>query len=86
MREDFSVGEKVYVLAERIKKKSHPGEFYKQSVQNTSYFNKEEIFVIKAKKVIDKIPYYWLKNSDTNRKTDKRFSRTEHFALRNNFS
>ena len=86
MRTDLSVGERVYVLAERIKKKSAPGKFYKQSVQNISYFNKEKIFVIRAKQTIDKIIYYWLKNSETNRKIAKRFSRTELFALRNNFT
>ena len=38
LRDDLNIGEKVYVLAERIKKKSAPGKFYKQSVQNISYF------------------------------------------------
>ena len=32
LRNDFSICEKVYVLAERIKKKSASGKFYKQSV------------------------------------------------------
>ena len=41
LREDLNIGEKVYVLAERIRKKSAPGKFYKQSVQNISYFSKE---------------------------------------------
>ena len=81
LREDLSIGEKVYVLAERIKKKSAPGKFYKQSVQNISYFNKEKIFTIRAIQTIDTIPYSWPKNSET-----KRFSRTELFALRNNFT
>ena len=40
LRENLSIGEKVYVLAERIKKKSTPEKFYKQLVQNISYFNK----------------------------------------------
>ena len=86
LREDLSIGEKVYVLAERIKKKSAPGKFYKQSVQNISYFNKEKIFTIRAIQTIDTIPYSWPKNSETNRKVAKRFSRTELFALRNNFT
>ena len=85
MRTGLSIGERVYVLAERIKKKSASGKFYKQSVQNISYFNKEKIFENRAKQTIDKITYYWLKNSETNRKVLKRFSRTECFALRNNF-
>ena len=46
LREDLSIGEKVFVLAERIKKKSALGKFYRQSVQNISYFNKEKIFTI----------------------------------------
>ena len=45
----LDVGEKVYILAERIKKKSAPGKFYKQSVQNISYFNKEKIYKIRKK-------------------------------------
>ena len=40
LREDLKLGERVYLLAERIKKKSVPGKFYKQYVQNISYFNK----------------------------------------------
>ena len=73
LRTGLSIGERVYVLAERIKKKSAQGKFYKQSVQNISYFNKEKIFVNRAKQTIDKITYYWLKNSETNRKVVKRY-------------
>ena len=40
LREDLMIGEKVLVLAERIKKKAAPGKFHKQSVQNISYFKK----------------------------------------------
>ena len=71
MREELSIDEKVFVLAERIKKKSAPGKFYKQSVQNISYFNKEKTFIIRAIQTIDKIKYYWLKNSETIRKLPK---------------
>ena len=73
------------VWAERIKKKSAPGKFYKQSVQNIAYFNKERTFSIRKKKKIDKI-YYWLKNLQTNRNLTKRFQRTELCAMKNNFS
>ena len=38
LRDDLNIGEKVYVLGEGIKKKSASGKFYKQSVQNISYF------------------------------------------------
>ena len=58
------------------------GKFYKQFVQNISYFNKEKIFIIKEIQTIDRIKYYWL---ETNRKLSKRFMRIELFALKNNF-
>ena len=45
LRKKLNVGERVYVLAERIKKKSAPGKFYKETVQNISYFNKETIYM-----------------------------------------
>ena len=83
LRENLNVGERVYILAERIKKKSTPGKFYKQSVQNNSYFNKEIIYIIRKKKIADGIRYYWLKSPLTD--LGKRFQRTELFALQENF-
>ena len=85
LREDLSIGEKVFILAERMKKKSAPEQFYKQSVQNIGYFNKGKIFIIRAIQTINKIKYYWLKNAETNRKASKRFMRTELFTLKSNF-
>ena len=41
LQENLNVGERVLVLAERVKKKSAPGKFYKQPVQSIAYFNKE---------------------------------------------
>ena len=64
--ENLNIGEKVYVLAERIKKKSAPGKFYKLSVQNISYFNKDVVFTIRKKQVVDNIQYYWIKSPMTN--------------------
>ena len=40
------------------KKKSTPGKFYKQSVQNISYFNKNVALTIKKKQVVGNIQYY----------------------------
>ena len=57
-RENLKVGERVYILAERIKKKSAPGKFYKQSLQNISYFTKETVYIIRKKQKIDEIMYY----------------------------
>ena len=64
LRENLNIGERVYVLAERIKKKSAPGNFYKQSVQNISFFNKDTVYTIRKKQMIDGIRYYWVKKSN----------------------
>ena len=55
----------------------------KQSVQNISYFNKDTVFTIREKQTIDNIMYYCIKSqlADLN----KRFSRSELFALKSNF-
>ena len=83
LKENLNIGEKVHILAERIKKKSAPGKFYKQSVQNISYFNKDVIYTIRKKHIIDNIRYYWVKSPSKN--LLKRFQRTELFALKSNF-
>ena len=83
LRENLNIGEKVYNLAERIKKKTAPGKFYKQSVQNISYCNKDVIYSIRKKHIIDNIRYYWVKSPLKN--LPKRFQRTELFALKSNF-
>ena len=85
LQENLDIGQKILVLAERIKKKSAPGKFYKQMVQNISYFNKNEIFPIRSKQKIDKNTYYWVKNSKNNKYLLKRFERHKLFAVINNF-
>ena len=85
LRDELFIGEKVLVLVERIKKKSAPGKFCKQSVQTISYFNKERTFIIRKIQPIYSIKYYWLKDAQKNRKLEKRFQRTELLAIRGNF-
>ena len=82
VREDLNIGEKVYVLAERIRKKSAPGKFYKQSVQNISYFSKKT-YTIRKKQMINSIRYYWVKSPIAD--LPKRSLRTKLFVLRSNF-
>ena len=47
LREPLNIGEKVLVLAERLKKKDAPGRLYKSTTQNRSFFNKDRIFILK---------------------------------------
>ena len=80
LRENLNIGERVYVLAERIRKKSAPGRSYKQSVQNISFFNKDTFYTIRKKQMIGGVRYYWIKSTIAD--LPKRFSRSELFALR----
>ena len=83
LQQDLKIDEKVNLLAERIKTKSAPGKFYKQSVQNISYFNKEIVYTIRKKQMIDGIRYYWVRSPIND--LPKGFLRTELFAIKSNF-
>ena len=52
----------------------------KQSVLNISYFNKHTVFTIRKKQTIDNIMYHWVKSPLA--QLNKRFSRSERFALK----
>ena len=41
----LDTGDRVLVLAERLKKKDAPRKFYKSSTQNKSFFNNDKIFL-----------------------------------------
>ena len=62
LREDLMIGEKVLILAERIRNKHAPGMFQKQAVQNIAYFNIERTFLIRKKQSINSITFYWRTN------------------------
>ena len=55
----------------------------KQSLQNISYFNKDTVFTIRQKQTIDDIMYFCVKNPLA--ELNKRFSRSDLFALKSNF-
>ena len=82
LRDSLYIGERVYFLAERIQRKSASGKFYKQSVQKVNYFNKDTMFVIRKKKNIGGITYYWVQDTKKNKNMTKRFLRSEIFAFR----
>ena len=84
LREPLNINEKVFVLAERIKKKDAPKFLYKSTTENIPFFNKKEIFTIERYVLIENTYYYWLKN-EKNEKINKRFIREELFALENNY-
>ena len=84
LRSPLNVGEKVLILAERIKKKDAPGFLFKASTENRPFFNREHIFtIIKRNKLEDGSYLYWL--AEEGRKIEGRFLREEIFALNNQF-
>ena len=61
LRDPLSIGERVLVLSERLKKKDAPGKLYKASTQNKTFYNKNRIFIIRKRlKSLDNVWYYWL--------------------------
>ena len=84
LRSPLNIGEKVLILAERIKKKDAPGFLFKTSTENRPFFNREHIFtIIKRSKLNDGSYLYWL--AEEGRKIEGRFLREEIFALNNQF-
>ena len=84
LRDPLNINEKVFVLAERIKKKDAPKFLFKSTTENIPFFNRKEIFTIERYVLIENTYYYWLKN-EKNEKINKRFIREELFALENNY-
>ena len=85
LRSPLKIGEKVIILAERIKKKDAPSKFYKASTDNIPFFNRENIYTV-YKKVNNNRGtfYYWLLDNKQ-QKVNGRFLRQELFALDNQF-
>ena len=88
LREPLMIGERVLVLAERLKKKDAPGNLFKSTTENIPFFNRNEIFIVRKIIPIDKehSSYsYWVSKSSEDKIIDKRFLRQELFALKNQF-
>ena len=65
LRSPLIVGEKVLVLAERLKKKDAPGNLYKSTTENIPFFNRDQIFIVRKVLPTENSYYYWiLKRTD----------------------
>ena len=85
LRNLLEIGEKVLVLAKRLKKKDAPGTLYKSTTENMQFCNCDQIFIVR--KVLPKINSYdyWILKTEDGVIIDKRFLRQELFALKNQF-
>ena len=81
----MTIGEKVLVLAERLKKKDTLGNLYKSTTKNISFFNREEIFIVRKVLPQENSYNYWISKTSDSEIINKRFLRQELFALKNQF-
>ena len=65
LRDPLEIGEKVLVLAERIRKKDAPGKLYKSTTENISFFNREKIFIIRKVLLKENTFFYWISEEDS---------------------
>ena len=88
LREPLTIGERVLVLAKRLKKNDAPRRVFKSTTENIPIFNRNEIFIVRKVLPIDNnhsLYNYWISKSGEDKIIDKRFLRLEVFALKNQF-
>ena len=84
LRSPLNLDEKVLVLAERLKRKDAPGNLYEVSTENMLFFNRDRIFTIYRRAILNNGTYlYWVE--EDGKKINGRFLRQELFALSNQF-
>ena len=79
-REPLNVGEEVLTLAERIKKKVALGNLYKSTSKNMSFFNCEQLFIVRKIVENSDINYYWIFKEGEDKLINKHFLRQELHA------
>ena len=85
LRSPLTVGEKVLVLAKRLRKKDVSGNLYKSMIENVSFFNREEIFIVRKVLLKENFYNYWISKMADSEIINKRFLQQELFALKNQF-
>ena len=80
LREPLNVGEEVLTLAERIKKKVALGNLYKSTSKNISFFNCEQLFIVRKIVENSDINYYWIFKEGKDNLINKHFLRQELHA------
>ena len=86
LREPLKIREKVLALAERLKKKDTPGNLYKSTTKNISFFNREQVFVVRKVVKVSNNYHYWILKEEEVKVLDKLFMRQELFALNDQFA
>ena len=85
LREPLAIGERVLILASRLKKKDAPGVLYKSTTENRPFFNRKQVYIVKKIVKIDKTFSYWISKEREDQVIPNRFLREELFALNDQF-
>ena len=86
LRQPLKVEERVLALTERLKKDT-PKHLYKSTTENISFFNREQIFVVRRVVKTSEGNYlYWILKEGNNKIIDKRFLKQELFPLNDQFA
>ena len=85
LRNPLLIREKLFILAERLKKKVAPGTLYKSTTENIPFFNRNEFFTVRKVLSIEDSYNYWTSKTSDVKIIDKRFLRQDLFALKNQF-
>ena len=84
MRSPLNLSEKVFVLAERLKKKDAPSKLFKASTENMPFVKRNRIFTIYKRAKLNNGSYlYWVE--EDGKKIKGRFLRQELFVINNKF-
>ena len=79
------IGERILILASRLKKKDAPGFLYKSTTENKPFFSKKQIYIVKKIVKVNNIFNYWISKEGEDKIIPNRFLREELFALNNQF-
>ena len=86
LREPLTIGERVLILAIRLKKKDAPGVLHKSTTENKPFFSRKQVYVIKKIVKIDNTYNYWISEKENEDQViPNRFFREELFALNDQF-
>ena len=85
LRENLNIGQKVLILAKRIKKSQLLANFINKQFKISLTLTKKMTFAIRNEQKIHKNMHCWVKHSKNNKYLLKRFQRHELFAVVSNF-
>ena len=84
MRSPLNLSEKLFVLAQRLKKKDVPSKLFKASTENMQFLNRNRIFTMYKRTKLNNSSYsYWIEEDV--KKIKGRFLRQELLAINNQF-